>query len=223
MAHREILNSQKRKNINTPMTEIPLKLKMSPSEGVIPEIQGHENLPPLHLASYSALSSDGTPTLFFKEIYLHMVLRLTKDGERVNNYKGLDKAVKHFEAGDLSQIMTAQASTIMKSHWGTTNVSPSPLPQSGPECRQLYIKILSVEHTQTNKDATKTSAKKEWNFGRPKLGEGGEIEFKERKQIHFDPRHPDQRSFDLSRSMHQLKLLRDVFPKTGNLFLVVFF
>ena len=90
------------------MSTLQRLMKMSSSEGVIPEIPGHENLPPLHLASYSALSSDATPTLSFKEIYRHMVLRLTKEGERINNYKGLDKAVKHFEAGDLSQIMTAQ-------------------------------------------------------------------------------------------------------------------
>ena len=56
---------------------------------------------------------------------------------------------------------------------------------------------------------------REWNFGRPKLSEDGEVEFRERKQIDFDPRHPDERPFDLTRSMQQLKLLKELFPKTG--------
>lgn len=36
-----------------------------------------------------------------------MILRHTEDGKEVKNFKGLDRAVKHFEAGDISQIMTA--------------------------------------------------------------------------------------------------------------------
>ena len=49
MANREVLNTQKRKKNNVIMAEIPIKFKMSASEGVIPDIPGHENLPPLHL------------------------------------------------------------------------------------------------------------------------------------------------------------------------------
>ena len=108
MANREVLNTQKRKKSNVLMAEIPIKLKTSASDGVIPDIPGHENLPPLHLASYSAISADVPPTVSFQEIYKHMILRLTRSGKPIDNHKGLDKAVKHFEAGDLSQIMTAQ-------------------------------------------------------------------------------------------------------------------
>lgn len=57
---------------------------------------------------------------------------------------------------------------------------------------------------------------REWNFGRPKLSDAGEVEARERKQISFDPRHPDDRAFDIGNSMQQLKLLRDLFPNTGN-------
>jgi hypothetical protein len=56
---------------------------------------------------------------------------------------------------------------------------------------------------------------REWNFGRSKLSGDGEVEFRERKQIDFDPLHPDERPFDLTRSMQQLKLLKKLFPKTG--------
>ena len=108
MANREILNTQKRKKSNVLMAEIPIKFKMSASEGVIPDIPGHENLPPLHFVSYSAISADVRPTVSFQEIYKHMILRQTRSGKAIDNHKGLDKAVKHFETGDLSQIMTAQ-------------------------------------------------------------------------------------------------------------------
>ena len=108
MANREVLNTQKRKKSNVLMAEIPIKFKISGSEGVIPEITGHENLPPLHLASYWAISADVPSTVSFYEIYKHTILRQTRSGKAIDNHKGLDKAVKHFETGDLSQIMTAQ-------------------------------------------------------------------------------------------------------------------
>ena len=57
---------------------------------------------------------------------------------------------------------------------------------------------------------------RECNFERPKLSEAGEAETGERKQISFDPRHPDDRAFDIGNSMEQVKLLRDLFPNTGN-------
>ena len=101
MANREVLNTQKRKKSNVLMAEIPIQLKTSASEGVIPDIPGHENqnLPPLHFVSYSAISADVRPTVSFQEIYKHMILRQTRSGKPFVNHKGLDKAVKHFEAG----------------------------------------------------------------------------------------------------------------------------
>ena len=67
-------------------------IKMSASEGVIPDIPGHENLPPLHFVSYSAISADVRPTVSFQEIYKHMILRQTRSGKAIDNHKGLDKA-----------------------------------------------------------------------------------------------------------------------------------
>ena len=90
------------------MAEIPIKFKISASEGVIPDIPGHENLHPLHLASYSAITADVPPIVSFQGIYKHMILRQKRSGKPIDNHKELGKAVKHFEDGDLSQIMTAQ-------------------------------------------------------------------------------------------------------------------
>ena len=67
IANREVLNTQKRKKSTVLMAEIPIKLKISASEGVISDNPGHENLPPLHLASYSAISANVPPTYHFKK------------------------------------------------------------------------------------------------------------------------------------------------------------
>ncbi|XP_061168089.1 uncharacterized protein LOC133176992 [Saccostrea echinata] len=56
---------------------------------------------------------------------------------------------------------------------------------------------------------------KDWNLSRPKLSSEGQVEFREKKQIDFDPRHPDQREFQLAHSIEQLKILKEIFPKTG--------
>ena len=80
---------------------------MSASERDIPDILGYVKLEPT-LASYSAISADVPPTVSFQEIYKHMFQVQTKSGKPMDYHKGLDKVVKHFEAGDLS-IMTAQA------------------------------------------------------------------------------------------------------------------
>ena len=65
------------------MAEIQINLKTSASEGVIPDIPRHENLPPLHLASYSAISADVPPTASFQENYKHMILGQTNQGNQL--------------------------------------------------------------------------------------------------------------------------------------------
>ena len=92
------------------LTDLPIKYQATTLDGIIPDIPGHENLPPLQLASYSAIPPNSLPKISFQQIYHHMILRRTVDGKEVNNYKGLDRAVKHFEAGDISQIVAAQVS-----------------------------------------------------------------------------------------------------------------
>lgn len=112
MATRESSNDQnwqKRKRKGA-LTDLPIKYQATTLDGIIPDIPGHENLPPLQLASYSAIPPNSLPKISFQQIYHHMILRRTVDGKEVNNYKGLDRAVKHFEAGDISQIVAAQVS-----------------------------------------------------------------------------------------------------------------
>ena len=83
MANREVLNTQKRKKSNLLMVEMPIKFKMSASEGVIPDILGHENLP--HFIS--AISADVPPTVSFQEINKHMILRQTNQGNHLTMTK----------------------------------------------------------------------------------------------------------------------------------------
>lgn len=109
MATRENSNDQKRKRKGA-LTDLPIKYQATTLDGIIPDIPGHENLPPLQLASYSAIPPNSLPKISFQQIYHHMILRRTVDGKEVHNYKGLDRAVKHFEAGDISQIVAAQVS-----------------------------------------------------------------------------------------------------------------
>ncbi|XP_062610176.1 uncharacterized protein LOC134271957 [Saccostrea cucullata] len=56
---------------------------------------------------------------------------------------------------------------------------------------------------------------REWNLGRPKLTTEGELEYHERKQLDFDPRHPEERDFDSTHAMEHLMMLKKIFPKTG--------
>ena len=88
---------------------MPIKYQVAEQVGIVPEVPGHENRLPFQQASYSSATPTSLPKISFKQIYHHMIFRKTTDGRPVNNFKGLDRAVKHFEAGDVSQIMTAQA------------------------------------------------------------------------------------------------------------------
>lgn len=60
---------------------------------------------------------------------------------------------------------------------------------------------------------------KEGNFAKPKLQEIGENERRttDGRKLDFDPRHPTQRTFNIGHSLEQLKLLKSIFPNTGQL------
>ena len=57
---------------------------------------------------------------------------------------------------------------------------------------------------------------REWNLGKPKLSNEGSLEYRERKQLDLDPRHPDNREQNQTHTMEDLKMLKKIFPKTGN-------
>lgn len=106
MAARNLEDGNNRKR-RGPLTEIPIKYQAASSVGIIPEVPGHENLPPVQSAAYSLVTPTSLPKISFQQIYHMMILRHTEEGKEVKNFKGLDRAVKHFEAGDISQIMTS--------------------------------------------------------------------------------------------------------------------
>ena len=106
MACRDDLNESVKRNL--PVKSMPIKYQVAEQVSIVPEVPGHENLPPFQQASYSAATPTSLPKISFQQIYHHMILRKTTDGRPINNFKGLDRAVKHFEAGDVSQITTAQ-------------------------------------------------------------------------------------------------------------------
>lgn len=58
---------------------------------------------------------------------------------------------------------------------------------------------------------------KEWNLGRPKISAEGELQYRERKQINFDPRHPEERAFNQMNALKQLQTLKSLFPKNGRI------
>ena len=86
----------------------PIDVKALPHEGLIPSISNGTVLPPFHQVLYlpitQAISSIPLPDLSFSSIYSHLILRKTASGKSINNHKGMDKALKHFEAGDISKI-----------------------------------------------------------------------------------------------------------------------
>lgn len=91
-------NSRKRRG---PLTEIPIKYQAASSVGIKPEVPGHGNLPPVQSTAYSLVTPTSLPKISFQQIYHMMILRHTEEGKEVRNFKGLDRAVKHFEAGDI--------------------------------------------------------------------------------------------------------------------------
>ena len=82
--------------------------------GVGPSASG-ENLPPFTNVKYNKLTDgDRLPRITFSNIYDFMVQRERGDGGCVQNFKGLDKSVKHFDAGDIQNIELAKVRNIIK-------------------------------------------------------------------------------------------------------------
>ena len=107
MACRDDMNKKEKRNLS--VKNISIKYQVAEQVGIVPEVSGHENLLPFQQASYSAATPTSLPKISFQQIYHHMILRKTTNWRQLNNFEGLDRAVKHFEAGDVSQIITAQA------------------------------------------------------------------------------------------------------------------
>ncbi|KAJ8305510.1 hypothetical protein KUTeg_016055, partial [Tegillarca granosa] len=96
----ELLNCQISPSLLTPVV-----LQTSESVAITPNTK--ENLPPFNKVSYYKNVSR-LPRISFSMIYEFIVARATASGGIVKNFKGLDRAVKHFDAGDVQGIVFAQ-------------------------------------------------------------------------------------------------------------------
>ncbi|OWF37014.1 hypothetical protein KP79_PYT02423 [Mizuhopecten yessoensis] len=83
----------------------PVLSQVSGVLAVSPNIK--ENLPPFNQVTYG---SDLTqlPTIKFNDIYEFMILHPTDSGSSVKNFRGLDRATKHYDAGDVQEVSIVQ-------------------------------------------------------------------------------------------------------------------
>ena len=72
-------------------------------------VDAKSNLPNFESVTYNfPLSSDDVPQILFSDIYFHLVSRKTFKNVPINNVKGMDKAVKHYDASDVGKIEISQ-------------------------------------------------------------------------------------------------------------------
>ncbi|XP_021359517.1 uncharacterized protein LOC110454371 [Mizuhopecten yessoensis] len=81
-------------------------------------LEGTENLPPFNRVRYSVVSVSELPCPSFLAIYNFMVERSRKsvhdnveagdEGVSVKNFKGMDRAVRHFDAGDIQDMQISR-------------------------------------------------------------------------------------------------------------------
>lgn len=72
-----------------------------------------ESLPPFHAVTYDCLDQSHIPTLTFSDIYSFIIERPTSHGIAVKNFKGLNKSIKHFEAGDVQDIRVSEVEFLI--------------------------------------------------------------------------------------------------------------
>lgn len=87
----QILNCQISPSILTPVV-----LQASANQAIIPNTK--ENLSPFNTVSYDR-TVPLLPKISFSMIYEFIVTRTTASGTCANNFKGLDRSVKHYDAG----------------------------------------------------------------------------------------------------------------------------
>uniref|UniRef100_A0A8W8MTH7 SWIM-type domain-containing protein n=1 Tax=Magallana gigas TaxID=29159 RepID=A0A8W8MTH7_MAGGI len=69
------------------------------------------SLPPFHAVTYDCLDQSHIPTLTFSDIYSFIIERPTSHGIAVKNFKGFNKSIKHFEAGDVQDIRVSEVNS----------------------------------------------------------------------------------------------------------------
>ena len=102
----DIITSQTPTDCLTPVVNIANPDTTDPID-----LQFKENLPPFNVPHYCLFKEFPNPPLItFTDVYDFMVIRRRTGGQSAQNFKGLDKSVKHFDAGDIQEICMARVS-----------------------------------------------------------------------------------------------------------------
>ncbi|ESO98555.1 hypothetical protein LOTGIDRAFT_174151 [Lottia gigantea] len=102
----DLLNSQVPTSVLTPVhNQSTPVINPTPTKSAT-NVNDKENLPPFHRVKY--LPQLPYVKVLFTMIYDFLITRATESGGSANNFKGLDKAVKHHDAGDVKNISHAK-------------------------------------------------------------------------------------------------------------------
>ncbi|ESO85526.1 hypothetical protein LOTGIDRAFT_229455 [Lottia gigantea] len=102
----DLLNSQVPTSVLTPVhNQSTPVINPTPTKSAT-NVNDKDNLPPFHRVKY--LPQLPYVKVLFTMIYDFLITRATESGGSANNFKGLDKAVKHHDAGDVKNISHAK-------------------------------------------------------------------------------------------------------------------
>ncbi|KAJ8322150.1 hypothetical protein KUTeg_000621 [Tegillarca granosa] len=189
---------------------------------VVPLIPGKENAPPYNCPVYISIPHPGLDieNVSFDMIYQFMIDRKRQTADTgnvsVNSFKALDRAVSHFQAGDVSEVMAAEVTYfiyhICCSHVGSI---------------LFFLNDYTRQKSQIDMQLPCTSKPAAWKKPRkmnldPKPI--NQLEFKKPKlsaaepkpsSFEFDPRHTNDKNFKPDYYQQKLMELKKIFPKTG--------
>lgn len=104
----DILSSQAPEVSLTPVVQ---SISAADGAGAGAVVQFKENMPPFNAVHYEPISHNTQlPKVSFTSVYEFMITRRRQGDQSIQNFKGLDKSVKHFDAGDVQDICLAQVS-----------------------------------------------------------------------------------------------------------------
>uniref|UniRef100_A0A8W8NR40 YqaJ viral recombinase domain-containing protein n=1 Tax=Magallana gigas TaxID=29159 RepID=A0A8W8NR40_MAGGI len=151
-------------------------------------VQFKENLPPFNAVHSEPISHNTQLSkVSFTSVYEFMITRRRHGDQSIQNFKGLDKSVKHFDAGDVQDICLAQWNVPR-----TMNKKPMPI----STLNLSRPKVVASSETDVNVAMLSS----------PSHGSA---------MARFDPRHSEDRHHSLTWSLDQLRKLEASFPLTG--------
>ncbi|OWF47514.1 hypothetical protein KP79_PYT07581 [Mizuhopecten yessoensis] len=159
------------------------------------------------------------------------------EGVSVKNFKGMDRAVRHFNAGDIQDMKISRIgdevvyvmASCLASMKKDKYICPIGLAQP---CRHIGGVLFALNGKYRLKalagDSAESCTAKLCNwivprsaqqipkpvsalcFNKPKLVEDPKV-----RSVDYDPRHPKDRVYDISDTLAELKELKKIFPNTG--------